>query len=584
MLASGVRRSCDTAASRVVRAALSRASPAASRAARTSRSRPCRIAAWAAYALTTRWSSAAMGGPSSSRCTSSSTVTSSAHVVVSDGTVLPAGRCGSVEATTVDGRSSSRLGEHRGAHTEVVARPVEQRWEGTGLGQQVAAHRREGRRLALGRDRLLGAAGGDVDDRRHRHGDEDEDGERQGVRRVADGQRAPRLGEEPVDDERADDGAQERRPDAADERADHGQREVEQQVEGERVSLLRRHEHSGQRDEGDDGEEQPGDDSTGGQARDARAAAADLRPLVRDEVDVDVAGAVGDLGGDARAQDLLPPTAAAHPDDDLRRVDAAGVVEDRLGDVGARDVLELGAEVARQPAQARQGGRVGGGQTLGRLDVAGDEVATGRPRRDAGAAPEQRLAAGATRERDDDPFPSRPLVADALVGPVALERLVDAVGEPQERDLAQGREVADPEVVRQGGVDLVGSVDVAVRHPATQGLGRHVDDLHLVRPTHDLVGHRLLLPYAGDRLDDVVERLEVLDVDRRDDVDAGLEDLLDVLPALLVSPPDACPAPPPVAGGGAGHVGVGELVDEHDVGTAGQDGVDVELGQGRLPR
>ncbi len=57
--------------------------------------------------------------------------------------------------------------------------PVEQRRQGAGLGQQVAAHRREGRRLALGRDRLLGASGGDVDDRRDRHGDEHEDGERQ---------------------------------------------------------------------------------------------------------------------------------------------------------------------------------------------------------------------------------------------------------------------------------------------------------------------------------------------------------------------------------------------------------------------
>ena len=37
------------------------------------------------------------------------------------------------------------------------------------------------------------------------------------------------------------------------------------------------------------------------------------------------------------------------------------------------------------------------------------------------------------------------------------------------------------------------------------------------------------------RLDDVVEALEVLDVDRRDHVDAGVEQLVDVLPALLVA-------------------------------------------------
>ena len=41
-------------------------------------------------------------------------------------------------------------------------------------------------------------------------------------------------------------------------------------------------------------------------------------------------------------------------------------------------------------------------------------------------------------------------------------------------------------------------------------------------------------PDAGDAGDDVVEALEVLDVQRRDDVDAGIQDLVDVLPALLV--------------------------------------------------
>jgi hypothetical protein len=50
--------------------------------------------------------------------------------------------------------------------------------------------------------------------------------------------------------------------------------------------------------------------------------------------------------------------------------------------------------------------------------------------------------------------------------------------------------------------------------------------------------------------DDVVERLDVLDVDGGDDVDAGVQQLFDVLPPLLVA--------------GAGCVGVGELVDERD--------------------
>ena len=158
---------------------------------------------------------------------------------------------------------------------------------------------------------------------------------------------------------------------------------------------------------------------------------------------------------------------------------------------------------------------------------------------------------------------------DAVVGAVPAQPLVDPVGEPQQRQLAQGRQVADPEVVRQRGVDLLGLVDVAVGHPAAQRLRRHVDELDLVGPAHHLVGHRLPLHHTGDRLDDVVERLEVLDVDRRDHVDPGIQQLVDVLPALLVARPR--------------HVGVRELVDQRHRSGAGQQPVEVHLLERRRP-
>ena len=83
-----------------------------------------------------------------------------------------------------------------------------------------------------------------------------------------------------------------------------------------------------------------------------------------------------------------------------------------------------------------------------------------------------------------------------VLAAVLLEVLVDPVGDPQQGQLAQRGEVAGPEVVGQGGVDLVGLVDVAVRHPAAQRLRRHVDQLDLVGAAHHLVGHGLPLPYA----------------------------------------------------------------------------------------
>ena len=102
-------------------------------------------------------------------------------------------------------------------------------------------------------------------------------------------------------------------------------------------------------------------------------------------------------------------------------------------------------------------------------------------------------------------------------------------------------------------------------HPAADRLRGHVDEFELVGAADDVVGHGLALDGAGDPRDDVVERLEVLDVERGDHLDAGVEQLLDVLPPLLVAR--------------ARGVGVGVLVDEHDFGPAGEDRVDVQFVQ-----
>ena len=82
---------------------------------------------------------------------------------------------------------------------------------------------------------------------------------------------------------------------------------------------------------------------------------------------------------------------------------------------------------------------------------------------------------------------------------------------------------------------LLGHVDLALPQALEQVVGRQVDQLDLVGSLEDRVGHGLAHGDAGDLRDDVVQALEVLDVERRVDVDAGVEQLLDVLPALGVA-------------------------------------------------
>ncbi len=116
----------------------------------------------------------------------------------------------------------------------------------------------------------------------------------------------------------------------------------------------------------------------------------------------------------------------------------------------------------------------------------------------------------------------------------------------------------------EGRVDPLGRVHAPAGEPVAQGLGRQVDDLDLVRLAEHAVGDRLALRHPGDLLDHVVERGDVLDVDGGDHVDAGVADEVHVLPALL--------------GSAAGCVRVGELVDQRDGRSAGDDRVHVEVG------
>ena len=161
----------------------------------------------------------------------------------------------------------------------------------------------------------------------------------------------------------------------------------------------------------------------------------------------------------------------------------------------------------------------------------------------------QRLRLRAAGHRDHDALAGLPGGGDVLVGAVLRQRGVDLVGQPQQRQLAQRGQVAGAEVVGQRRVDLSGAYTLPWDKPAPQRFRRDVDQLDLVGGAHHLVGHRLLLLDAGDLRDDVVEALQVLDVDGRDHGDAGVEQLLDVLPALGV----------PAARG----VGVRQFVDQH---------------------
>ena len=128
------------------------------------------------------------------------------------------------------------------------------------------------------------------------------------------------------------------------------------------------------------------------------------------------------------------------------------------------------------------------------------------------------------------------------------------------------REVLDREEAGQRLVDAVGAVDQAARDALAQRTGAEVDEPDLVGLVQDAVGERLAHLDAGQRLHALPQALDVLDVDRRPDVDAPVEQPLDVLVALGARR--------------AGGVGVGELVDQRDGRAALEQPLEVGLGLG----
>ena len=218
-------------------------------------------------------------------------------------------------------------------------------------------------------------------------------------------------------------------------------------------------------------------------------------------------------------QELARARSVAGAQDDLRDVLRAGEIEQRL-----RHACGRRPRGTRPPTISTSFRVASSAGTCSGTSSGITWTASSSPPRRVAIRAARRISASSSA-RPDTPTRIRSRVSHGpsmlVIAHVVLQRLVDAVGHPEQRELAQRAEVAFAEVVRERGVDLLGRIDVAVRHPATERERGHVDQLHLIRRPDDLVRDRLALLRAGDPLDDVVQRLQVLDVHGGDDVDAG---------------------------------------------------------------
>jgi len=169
-------------------------------------------------------------------------------------------------------------------------------------------------------------------------------------------------------------------------------------------------------------------------------------------------------------------------------------------------------------------------------------------RRHPAGGTDQPDGAGVRADTDQNPFRGRPDLPDAPIAPVAFHLVVHPLGGAPQRQLPQSNQIALAKKVLPGLFRLFGQIDLAFLQALDEIVGRQIDELDFIGPVQKRVGHGLPDDDAGDLADNVVQALQMLDIDGGINGDAGIEELLDILPPLLVT--------------GPGGIRMGQLIDD----------------------
>ena len=108
------------------------------------------------------------------------------------------------------------------------------------------------------------------------------------------------------------------------------------------------------------------------------------------------------------------------------------------------------------------------------------------------------------------------------------ELVVDALCCLPQRQLAQSGQIARLEIVPDRPLGLLRDIDLALAQSLDQVVGGEIDDFDVVGLLENAVRHGFAHPDAGDPGDDVVQAFDMLDVERREYVDAGGDQFLDI--------------------------------------------------------
>ena len=156
------------------------------------------------------------------------------------------------------------------------------------------------------------------------------------------------------------------------------------------------------------------------------------------------------------------------------------------------------------------------------------------PAGDPGSHPDQALHPRTRRQADHHLLRDRGLF-QSLHAPVFGRCRTNLFRSGAEGKFAQHVEIALAEEVRQRLLYLFRGVHLALAQAIAQLVDGDVDVDDLVRPPQEAVGDGFTNLRAGRARDRIVQRLQMLNVHRRHDVDAGVQQLEHVFIALAVA-------------------------------------------------
>ncbi len=253
-------------------------------------------------------------------------------------------------------------------------------------------------------------------------------------------------------------------------------------------------------------------------------------------MNADTGDALGQCIGKRLPEEPHRERLALRADDDLRRVLAARKLEDFFDEIVADDAAGLRTELF--------GKTEGLVEPFRRLAVAAFAVGPLDEDDDPGCVqPGSQAACGAHhlfRQRigadaDQQALAAGPGPFDGVLLEIIDHLVVDPVGGAPERQLAQRRQIAEAEETLGGALGAVGQVNLAFIQPFDEFGRRQIDQQHVVGTAENRVGHTLAHRNTGDLGDDIGQAFQMLDVQRRPDVDAGGNQLLDILIALRMA-------------------------------------------------